>query len=128
MAMNELPPFAPKPRVLTGDDLERMRFDYDPTSDTLTIYLGGTPQAAISVVKDDYLSYRVDPESEEIVGYQIEDFLTEAIQHVPSYLAIADLLDIAPQAMRPVGQAISAEQRRRVAAETVAGHLMPLGV
>lgn len=125
--MSERSTFTPKPAVLTGDDLDGMRFDYDGPSDTLLVHLGGVPRPAITVVADDYVSYRVDLETEEIVGYQIEDFLAEAVAAVPGFLTIADTVGIEPERLARARRAVTPGQRRRAAAEALIGHVVPLG-
>jgi hypothetical protein len=101
-----------------------MRFDYDGPSDTVLVHLGGAPRPAITVVADEYVSYRVDP---VIVGYQVEDFLGEAVQAVPGFLTIAELVGIEPDALARARQGLTPDQRRRAAAEALVGHLVPLG-
>ena len=125
--MTDRPTFAPAaPPMPTGDDLDAMRFDYDGPSDTVLVHLGGSPRPAITVVVDEYVSYRIDPATEEIVGYQIEDFLAEAVRAVPGFLTIAELVGIEPDALARARQGLTPDQRRRAAAEALVGHLVPL--
>lgn len=119
-------PMRPRSRPLTEHDLDRMRFDYDETTDMLMVYLNGSPEPAISVVDDNFLSYRVDPWSEDVLGYQIDDFLIGAVHAVPSFQAIADLLGIVPS--RPGSIALAAtNERYRRAAEAFVAHLQSPG-
>lgn len=109
-------------RPLTEQDLDRMRFDYDETTDILMIYLHGSPEPAITIVADDFVSYRVDPWSEAVVGYQIDDFMIGAVRDFPSLRAIAEVLGI--DAGQPsVARASAGGERHRRAAETFVAHL-----
>lgn len=69
---------------------------YDGVSDTLFFDFYGPGRPAVSVEIErgdhDYLFQRVDVETEEVVGIQIEDFLAYAVVLDPTWL---DLLDIA---------------------------------
>lgn len=80
---------------------QQARFTYDGPSDTLFVDLYGEPRAAASIPLDrgdrDYLFLRVDPQTEEVVGLQIEHFLTYAVAQHPELrnaLAVADLVGI----------------------------------
>lgn len=70
---------------------ERVRFSYDRPTDTLFVDFMGEAVAAASMPLDrgdrDFLFLRVDPETEEVVGLQIEHFLSYAVVQHPELLA-----------------------------------------
>ncbi len=61
-----------------------------------TLYIRLDPErSTISVLlDDDDLSAQVDPVTEQITGFQIEDFLREAVPTHPKWLEIAELAGI----------------------------------
>jgi hypothetical protein len=75
-------------------------YSYDAPSDTLMVHFFGIPRAATSVLIDDPFDsvyIRVDPESDEAVGLQIEGFAIDFVYRHPEMaetLLIADLRGI----------------------------------
>jgi hypothetical protein len=119
--------FDPKPPRLASVDLHQWQFNYDPRSDTLMVSFTGHPRPAISVVVDDHLFYRVDADTEEVVGYQIEDFLGEVVYEHPSMLTVAEAAKIDADTIAAIRERFTSEQQRLAAAESLVGHLAPLG-
>ncbi|MBA2277849.1 MAG: DUF2283 domain-containing protein [Chloroflexia bacterium] len=119
--------FTPSPPRLAGMDLRRWYFNYDRQSDTLMVYFGGKPRPAISVVIDDHQFYRVDAETEEVVGYQIENFLGEVVYQHPSFLTVAEAAGIDAETIAAIRERFTSEQHRLAVAESLVGHLAPLG-
>lgn len=76
--------------------INQVRFTYDGPTDTLFVDFFGETRPAASVPLDrgdrDYLYMRVDPETDAIVGLQIEHFRSYAIGQHPD---LAEALDIA---------------------------------
>lgn len=68
-----------------GDYIERMERDgvsvvYDATLDTLFIEFGG-PKEALSEHALDNIMLRIDPETLQIVGYEILEFFSDFLPH-----------------------------------------------
>lgn len=68
-----------------ADYIERIERDgvsvvYDATLDTLFIEFGG-PKEALSEHAKDNIMLRIDPETLQIVGYEIVDFLSDFLPH-----------------------------------------------
>ena len=112
-----------RPCCLPREELGGPRFDFDPTSDTLHVYLHGTPVPAISIVVDDHLSLRISIETSELVGYQIDDFLRDAVRQVPAYRVIARLLNLPVIDTEHDWRELTTEQRQQVAAALLVGHV-----
>jgi hypothetical protein len=94
MAIDHLETLRPNLETLRRLDPNRAVVSYDRASDTLMIHLFGRGRAAVSVPVPtdgdrDLVFWRVDPETEEIVGFQIEDFLRF---YVPSESSALDWL------------------------------------
>ncbi len=119
--------FNPQPPRLASLDLRQWYFNYDRRSDTLMVYFEGRPRPAISVVVDDHLSYRVDADTEEVVGFQIDDFLHEVVEQHPSFLTVAEAAGVDAATIAAIRERFSLEQYRLAAAESLVGHLAPLG-
>ena len=104
-------------------DPERVTFNYDRESDTLMIYLQGEPQAAISVAgSDEYLYWRVHPETHEVVGLQYEYFLSHLVYEQPEFLAFADLAGVPAEEIETIRARIRPDQRKRAAVEYLLAH------
>jgi hypothetical protein len=86
-------PTWPEPSSLSAN---QVRFTYDRPTDTLFVDFYGDARPAASVPLErgdrDYLFLRVDPETEEVVGLQIEHFLSYAVIQHPE---LAPALDVA---------------------------------
>ena len=80
---------------LTALPLDQMRLTYDRPSDTLFVDFYGEARPAANVPLDrgdrDYVFARVDPETDAVVGLQIEHFLSYAVEQHPELI---DLLGI----------------------------------
>lgn len=84
----------------------QVRFTYDRPTDTLFVdFFGGSPAAA-SIPLDrgdrDYLYLRIDPQTDAVVGLQIEHFLSYAIARHPELLGaleVAGLVGIDREAL-----------------------------
>lgn len=70
---------------------------YGRTTDTLSVSFTGTPRPAIGVDADDDTISRVDPETEEVSGLEIEDFLARYLRRPRS----ADEASAASTTVRP---------------------------
>ena len=68
---------------------------YDRASDTTMLHFFGKPRAAVSVPlesRDDGVFVRIDRETDEVVGLQIEGFVADFILRYPQ---LAELLEVA---------------------------------
>jgi len=84
---------------------------YDEISDTLMIHLNGLGQPGVSVPVSASEYFRVDPVSEEIVGFQLEDFLAATIYKGGPYLTLAESAGIDAATLDRVRAEIAARQR-----------------
>jgi hypothetical protein len=82
----------PKPFRPEEIDPVKVVVSFDRRSDTLLIHLFGRGRDTISVPVANYLYVMVDPETEEIIGFHVEGFLSQAVNDVPEAI---DLLDYA---------------------------------
>ena len=106
MAVTELEPdimtFEPKRQEY--EDLARLvrlgqvRWVYDGLSDTMMVQFYDPNRPAASVPLDrgdrDYLYLRVDVETQEVVGFQVEHFLAYAVGQTPGLIGALDFADL----------------------------------
>jgi len=99
------PPLAAVQLPVYSEIRERFRVTYDGPSDTLFLDFFGKGQPAASIPLDrgdrDYLYARVDPNTGQIVGVQIEEFLSYAVEVDPELLgavSLAEFRGVAPEA------------------------------
>lgn len=121
MAMTDMRTFSPKLPNLNEIGLDQIAFDYDARSDTLLVSLAGAPQPAISVLIDGNRYYRVDPETEDVVGFYVENFLAQAVYDAPGLLVIADLVGIDHGEVERIRARLTPEQQRRAAVASLLG-------
>jgi hypothetical protein len=99
-------------------DPAKVAFNYDRESDTLMIHLYGEPQPAISVAgSDEYLYWRVTPDTHQVIGMQYEHFLSHLVYERPEFLDFADLAGIPADEIESIRSRIHPDQRRRAAVE-----------
>jgi hypothetical protein len=96
---------------------DRVRLTYDRPTDTLYVDFSGEAMAAGSVPLDrgdrDYLFLRVAPETEEVVGLQIEHFLSYAILQHPELIDAVDAASLVGIDREEVDQIIQIQPKRR---------------
>lgn len=118
--------YAPRPdhAKLRALDLSRVVISYDRVSDTLMIHLYGRGRPAVSVpspkpLARDFVFLRFDPESDELVGIQIEDFLRVYVVDHPRAIDLldqADLRGITHEEIARIRLRIGADERLQSAA------------
>lgn len=78
------------------ESLERrpVSFVYNELADELVVAFTDPPRPAVTMFVNDWVAIRVDPETEEVVGIHVADFLREAVREVPLVLELARDLGI----------------------------------
>jgi hypothetical protein len=64
---------------------ETIVLDYDRVADTFIFRVTKDPTPTIGVVVDDYVMFRVDPTTDEIIGFEVEHFTRSAIYKYPEF-------------------------------------------
>lgn len=67
---------------------------YDHESDTLFINFFGRGRNTVSDLAGDYWYLMVDPGTSTVIGLQIEEFLSRAVQDVPPLVRLLDLSEL----------------------------------
>ncbi len=123
MAMTEMRTLRPKMPKLSNLDLTKSRFDFDRLSDTLYWDFYGEPRPAISYPRTDHVLYSVDPETEEVVGFQLDGFLARVVYEVPIFLELADVIGLTPEEVDEIRSKLDPETRARSAMRSLFGGL-----
>ncbi len=77
-------------------DDDRLKFGYDPDSDTLVVPLHGRGRAAVSIEAGDRADVRWDRAADEVVGLHLGNFLRGIVPRHPELLDHAPGLGVTP--------------------------------
>jgi hypothetical protein len=66
-------------------DRQMVRIDYDPLDDSLWVGLTSEPRPTYNVSVDEDMMYQVDPDTNEVIGLEIEHFLYRLLHRPPDY-------------------------------------------
>ena len=80
--------------ALQAQDPEKAVISYDYDSDELMIRFGGSNQPGVGRLLGDGWLLRVDRETDEPIGVQIEGFLARTAPRHPHLLSLLDLSDL----------------------------------
>jgi hypothetical protein len=75
-------------------DPDKVVVSYDRPTDTLFIHLYGRGREAVSEVGGDYWYTLVDLRTDEVLGFQIEDFLERAVAIDPELLELLEITEV----------------------------------
>ncbi len=116
MAMNEHKVRQLNPtfnRLRQEYDASNVRLDYNELIDTLYIYVIPGQDPLVSVPQEDGLTaLMVNPVTEEVHGFQIDDYLHRAVSKSPHLLELAPLAGIDQEAVDSAREQISVQRRR----------------
>lgn len=119
----------PRPDNLDPQKLEIL---YDHELDTLFVHLFGHERRATNRLAGDYAYYRVDPQTESVVGLQIEGFLRRAVKEHPELIELlryAELRGVSfDQVQRESTNAIPSPRRWLMRAKTSIGLMLSTSV
>ena len=109
------------PRALSAD---RVRFTYDRPTDTLFVDFYGEALPAASIPLDrgdrDYLFLRIDPETDTVVGLQVEYFLSYAVHRHPELMAAIDIATLVGMDRKDLRQIPNIDAKRTRTADATA--------
>lgn len=104
-------PVSPKPADPETIDWDKTAFTYDADADILALLFFGRQRPSVVLHTGRGADFLIDPESEVIVGYQIEGYLAAAVYRDPTLLAYAEYAGIPT--------AVVAEIRGRIARDSM---------
>jgi hypothetical protein len=119
MALTERRVIRPRLPSVAEVDWHACSFDYDRLSDTLYWDFSGESRAAISVPVDDHLLFSVDPETEEVVGFQVDGFLAAAVYAFPPLLDLADRIGLEAAEVAAIRAKLDPDVRSRSTLRTL---------
>ncbi len=119
------------PKMPTLEELsaaEEVSVDYDRDADTLMVHWRDPARPAVSVSVHPHVYLRVDPETEEVLGAQIEDFLSRVVYDEPAFLPLLPSIGIPQRDIERIRQKIAATTDKRAVAELIFGRFIPPGM
>jgi hypothetical protein len=113
------------PRLPATDELDSkdLLVRYDDDADILHVHFFGRPLPAVNIDITEYLDLRVDIETHQVVGLQIDGYLHYAVHQNSALLTLAELAGIEPAAIDEARRAISIDRKRTAALRTVLSDL-----
>lgn len=85
--------------------------EYDRIADTLVVRFSGLDRPTVGVVFGDYELLRVDPVTEEVVGVELEHFVTAAIYVHPEFLdVLQDIAELTPNEVAKIRRRVGNER------------------
>ncbi len=119
MAMTPTRALKPKYPRFADLDYEKFALDLDRLSDTLywDFYVGSP--SAVSYLVSDHILLSVDPVTEEVVGLQLDAFLTSVIHGIPELLELADQIGLTPGEVEEARARISPGERRQAVLRSI---------
>lgn len=127
MVVNRAFRFTPQLPPRGEIDAEQASFNYDALSDMMIVHFHRPPRPGVAVQKVGDLFYRVDPETQAVVGFQIEYFLNRAILEHPGLLSVAQVANIDARILTEIRERIAPERRERAKRESALGELALAG-
>ena len=124
MAERELMSFEPIRPNLDEIDMDLSQMTYDEDTDTLIMYLAGEPQPAVSVNVDANHFLLVDPETQIVVGVQIEGFMRTVVVNDPFLLEVAELAGVPARAIEQARGRITPQIRKQVVSRLFLDHFL----
>ena len=128
MAVNDWLAFEYHPRIPSPEELaERLRVSritvtYNPLADELLVLWDLPAKPAVSVFFDDpdWLAYRLDPDTHDVVGFHILDYLHRAVREYPELLELAKPAEIPAELVEIAYQNVPEEEHARAAVRVLA--------
>jgi hypothetical protein len=103
----------------------RVRLAYNELSDTLYIYVITGLESLVSVPQNDgFTALMVDPVAEEVHGFQIDDYLQNAVLRMPHLLELAKLAEIDHETITSARAQIDSERLRESTITTSLSELL----
>jgi len=124
MAGPELMSFEPIRPNLDEIDVDLIQMSYDEDTDTLLMYLSGEPQPAVSVNVDANHFLLVDPETQVVVGFQIEGFMRTVVVSDPFLVEVAELAGVPAGIIEQARARITPQIRKQVVSRLFLDHFL----
>ena len=123
-------PVSPKLPDLASVNWRDAEIDYDREADTFTLYIFGRQRPSALHHGTDLVDMLVDPTTEEVVGFQIDGYLTHAVYRQPNLLEHADLAGIPIEEIEQIRRRIARtgqddEQRKLALAASLREAALP---
>lgn len=106
-------------------DVAVVELDYNEYSDSLYLYVLPGDQPLVSVPSNEgCFSLLVDPDSEEVQGFQIDGYLQDAIVQMPQLLELAEIAGVEQARIEAARQRVGLKRRQAAAISVSLGELL----
>jgi hypothetical protein len=94
--------------------------------DSLIVYIGDPTRPSVAIVVGDYFSVLVDPQTDEVLGVEIDHFLSEAVAAHPELRPLLDIPGLPERKVKRARQGFDPKNRTQDAIkalfEQIFGH------
>ena len=108
-----------KPLATESIKRENVVTRYNELTDTLIIHFFGPGRRATLLESESDVSLRIDMQTHEIVGLQLERFMGVLVPKTPQWLAVAELLGIDDAKINEARDKVAPERARQVVFESI---------
>lgn len=121
MATEDFLTFDLKPLARDLIDPANIVIRYNALTDTLFVHLFGTSRRATILELDNHRSLRIDMQTREVVGLQLECFMEILVPQNPQLLSVAELAGIDVATIAAARHRISPEQGKKAVVDSIFG-------
>lgn len=125
MAMNRTHSYEYAPRfdrilntIRRGIDPERIRLVYNDAADELVVFLLPDVEHSVALDWDEHTYLLLDPVTEDVVGFQFDNFMSRAAVERPQLLVLAQLASVDPSLIERTRERIGEDRVRQAAVES----------
>ncbi len=94
---------------------------YDALTDTLFVHLFGTDRRATILELDNHRSLRIDMQTHEVVGLQLECFMEILVPRNPQFLSVAELAGVDEATIAAARLRISPDRGKQSIVDSIFG-------
>jgi hypothetical protein len=110
--------------VEQGAELEHLQAVYNEPADELVVFLFPGVECTVAFDVDDVMYLLIDSVSQEVVGFQFDDFMNQAVLERPQLLALALLAGIDERQVEQARARIGEERSRKAAVQSALRELL----
>lgn len=105
-------PVSPRDADPQTIDWEQAAFTYDGDADIFALHFFGPQHPSVVFYTGNGIEMLIDPETEIIVGYQVEGYLARAVYQNPALLSYAEAAGMSPEVVAEARGRIARDARR----------------
>jgi hypothetical protein len=105
-------------------DLDAIHVVYNEVADELVVFLFEGVEQSVALDSGDNVYMLLEPDSEEIVGFQFDNFMSRVVLQKPQLLALASLAGVDDDLIEKARQRIGEERSRQAAVQSALRELL----